>query len=132
MLPDFSSHAPISSDVSMSYTTPLLDLRYTTPSYNISSTSTSSSSSVEVAATGAAAGSAYTNNHETRTPVHAEYSLLDDTDHRNAVQQRFMMKHVPRMLAMIALGACHIALMLDVRASCASMEMNAAQIHKIL
>jgi hypothetical protein len=67
----------------------------------------------------------YGNNHETRTPVHAEYSLLDDTDHRNTVQQRFMMKQVPRMLAMIALGACHMALMLDVRASCASMEMNA-------
>jgi hypothetical protein len=57
--------------------------------------------------------------------VHAEYSLLDDTDHRNTVQQRFMMKQVPRMLAMIALSACHMALMLDVRASCASMEMNA-------
>jgi hypothetical protein len=66
------------------------------------------------------------NNNETRTPVHAEYSLLDDTDHRNTVQQRFMMKQVPRMLAMIALSACHMALMLDVRASCASMEMNAA------
>jgi hypothetical protein len=65
------------------------------------------------------------NNNDTRTPVHAEYSLLDDTDHRNTVQQRFMMKQVPRMLAMIALSACHMALMLDVRASCASMEMNA-------
>jgi hypothetical protein len=27
---------------------------------------------------------------------------------------------------MIVLSACHMALMLDVRASCASMEMNAA------
>jgi hypothetical protein len=71
------------------------------------------------------------NNHETRTPVHAEYSLLDDTDHRNAVQQRFMMKQVPRMLAMIALGACHMALMLDVRASCANANdttMNASNV----
>jgi hypothetical protein len=65
------------------------------------------------------------NRNDMRPPVHAEYSLLDDTDHRNAVQQRFMMKEVPRMLAMIALSACHMALMLDVRASCASMEMNA-------
>jgi len=71
------------------------------------------------------------NNHDTRTPVHAEYSLLDDTDHRNAVQQRFMMKQVPRMLAMIALGACHMALMLDVRASCANANdttMNASNV----
>ena len=66
------------------------------------------------------------NRNDMRPPVHAEYSLLDDTDHRNTVQQRFMMKQVPRMLAMIALSACHMALMLDVRASCASMEMNAA------
>ena len=56
--------------------------------------------------------------YETRPPVHADYSLLDDTDHRDAVQQRFMLKQVPRMLAMIALGACHMALMLDVRSAC--------------
>jgi len=49
---------------------------------------------------------------------HSEYSLLDDSDHRDAVQQRFMLKQVPRMLAMIALGACHMALMLDVRSAC--------------
>ena len=54
------------------------------------------------------------------TPVHSEYSLLDDSDHRDAVQQRFMLKQVPRMLAMIALSACHMALMLDVRDTCAS------------
>jgi hypothetical protein len=58
------------------------------------------------------------NNDETRTPVHADYSLLDDTDHRNTVQQRFMLKQLPRMLAMIAMGACHMALMLDVRSAC--------------
>jgi len=58
--------------------------------------------------------------NETRPPVHADYSLLDDSDHRDAVQQRFMMKQVPRMLAMIALGACHMALMLDVRSACAT------------
>lgn len=57
--------------------------------------------------------------NETR-PVHSEYSLLDDSDHRDAVQQRFMLKQVPRMLAMIALGACHMALMLDVRSACAT------------
>jgi hypothetical protein len=56
--------------------------------------------------------------NETRPPVHSEYSLLDDSDHRDAVQQRFMLKQVPRMLAMIALGACHMALMLDVRSAC--------------
>ena len=69
------------------------------------------------------------NRNETRTPVHADYSLLDDTDHRNTVQQRFMLKQVPRMLAMIALCACHMALMLDVRSSCAAttmMNANAA------
>jgi hypothetical protein len=63
--------------------------------------------------------------------VHAEYSLLDDTDHRNTVQQRFMMKEVPRMLAMIALGACHMALMLDVRASCANAN-DATKLSAIL
>ena len=49
---------------------------------------------------------------------YTEYSLLDDSDHRDAVQQRFMLKQLPRMLAMIALGACHMALMLDVRSAC--------------
>ena len=47
-----------------------------------------------------------------------QYSLLDDSDHRDAVHQRFMLKQLPRMLAMIALGACHMALMLDVRSAC--------------
>jgi hypothetical protein len=47
-----------------------------------------------------------------------QYSLLDDSDHRDTVHQRFMLKQLPRMLAMIALGACHMALMLDVRSSC--------------
>ena len=51
---------------------------------------------------------------------YTEYSLLDDSDHRDAVQQRFMLKQLPRMLAMIALGACHMALMLDVRSACAT------------
>jgi hypothetical protein len=50
-----------------------------------------------------------------------DYSLLDDSDHQDAVQQRFMLKQVPRMLAMIALGACHMALMLDVRDACFSI-----------
>jgi hypothetical protein len=59
-------------------------------------------------------------NPPNNTPVHSEYSLLDDSDHRDAVQQRFMLKQVPRMLAMIALSACHMALMLDVRDTCAS------------
>jgi hypothetical protein len=56
-----------------------------------------------------------------------QYSLLDDTDHRNTVQQRFMLKQLPRMLAMIALGACHMALMQDVRSSCVNIAiaMNA-------
>lgn len=63
------------------------------------------------------------NRNETRTPVHAEYSLLDDSDHRDAVQQRFMLKQVPRMLAMIALSACHMALMLDVRNICVNMNL---------
>ena len=49
---------------------------------------------------------------------YADYSLLDDSDHRDAVQQRFMLKQLPRMLAMIALSACHMALMLDVRNIC--------------
>jgi hypothetical protein len=52
---------------------------------------------------------------------HSEYSLLDDSDHRDAVQQRFMLKQLPRMLAMIALGACHMALMLEVRNTCAGI-----------
>lgn len=64
----------------------------------------------------------HSRNHGTNpphnTPVHADYSLLDDRDHRDAVQQRFMLKQVPRMLAMIALSACHMALMLDVRDTC--------------
>jgi len=63
------------------------------------------------------------NRNETRTPVHAEYSLLDDSDHRDAVQQRFMLKQVPRMLAMIALSACHMALMLDVQNMCGNMNL---------
>ena len=57
-------------------------------------------------------------NPPNNTPVHSEYSLLDDSDHRDAVQQRFMLKQVPRMLAMIALSACHMALMLDVLNTC--------------
>jgi hypothetical protein len=56
----------------------------------------------------------------------ADYLLLDDSDHRDAVQQRFMMKQVPRMLAMIALAACHMALMLDVRDACFSMTPTIA------
>jgi len=52
------------------------------------------------------------------THHHSEYSLLDDSDHRDAVHQRFMLKQVPRMLAMIAMCACHMALMLDVRSAC--------------
>lgn len=51
-----------------------------------------------------------------------QYSLLDDSDHRDAVHQRFMLKQLPRMLAMIALGACHMALMQDVRAACVTMN----------
>lgn len=57
-------------------------------------------------------------NNPGPTHHHTEYSLLDDSDHRDAVHQRFMLKQVPRMLAMIALSACHMALMLDVRSSC--------------
>jgi len=55
-----------------------------------------------------------------------QYSLLDDSDHRDTVHQRFMLKQLPRMLAMIALGACHMALMLDVRSSCVNATMNAS------
>jgi hypothetical protein len=55
-----------------------------------------------------------------------QYSLLDDSDHRDAVHQRFMLKQLPRMLAMIALGACHMALMQDVRASCVNVTMTNA------
>ena len=58
---------------------------------------------------------------QTQGIYETQYSLLDDSDHRDAVQQRFMLKQVPRMLAMIALGACHMALMLDVRNTCAYM-----------
>ena len=60
----------------------------------------------------------------TNTPTynHAQYSLLDDTDHHDAVHQRFMLKQLPRMLAMIALAACHMALMLDVRSACHNMN----------
>jgi len=65
------------------------------------------------------------------THAHTDYSLLDDSDHRNAAQQRFMLKQVPRMLAMIALAACHMALMLDVRTSCANAT-NASDIFKWL
>ena len=68
--------------------------------------------------------------YETRPPVHADYSLLDDTDHRDAVQQRFMLKQVPRMLAMIALAACHMALMLDVRDACFNIPHNSTTILK--
>ena len=63
------------------------------------------------------------NRNDTRTPVHADYSLLDDSDHRDAVHQRFMLKQVPRMLAMIALSACHMALMLDTRNICGNMNL---------
>ena len=70
------------------------------------------------------------NGNDARTPVHADYSLLDDSDHRDAVQQRFMMKQVPRMLAMIALAACHMALMLDVRDACFSIPRNSTTILK--
>ena len=57
-----------------------------------------------------------------------QYSLLDDSDHRDAVHQRFMLKQLPRMLAMIALGACHMALMQDVRSSCVNIAMNASNV----
>jgi hypothetical protein len=39
-----------------------------------------------------------------------------------------MLKQVPRMLAMIALSACHMALMLDVRDTCASAVPSNASI----
>ena len=57
-----------------------------------------------------------------------QYSLLDDSDHRDTVHQRFMLKQLPRMLAMIALGACHMALMLDVRNTCVNIAMNASNV----
>jgi len=57
-----------------------------------------------------------------------QYSLLDDSDHRDTVHQRFMLKQLPRMLAMIALGACHMALMLDVRNTCVNATMNASNV----
>jgi len=57
-----------------------------------------------------------------------QYSLLDDSDHRDTVHQRFMLKQLPRMLAMIALGACHMALMLDVRNTCVNIAMNASHV----
>lgn len=62
----------------------------------------------------------YSNKVSPIIAPNSDYSLLDDSDHRDAVQQRFMLKQVPRMLAMIALGACHMALMLDVRDTCFS------------
>ena len=62
---------------------------------------------------------AYANNE-------THYSLLDDSDHRDAVHQRFMLKQLPRMLAMIALGMCHMALMQDVRSSCATTATNSS------
>ena len=52
-----------------------------------------------------------------------QYSLLDDSDHRDAAHQRFMLKQLPRMLAMIALGACHMALMQDVRSACVNVTI---------
>jgi len=64
-----------------------------------------------------------THNYIQQT-THTEYSLLDDSDHRDAVQQRFMLKQLPRMLAMIALGACHMALMLDIRSACVNAPTN--------
>lgn len=71
--------------------------------------------------------------HGNQQTNHADYSLLDDSDHRNAAQQRFMLKQVPRMLAMIALCACHMALMLDVRTSCAAANAtNSSDIFKWL
>ena len=57
-------------------------------------------------------------NHET------QYSLLDDSDQREAEYQRFMLKQLPRMLAMIALSACHMALMQDVRNTCMSAVLT--------
>lgn len=66
------------------------------------------------------------NTNYSQQTNYTEYSLLDDSDHRDAVQQRFMLKQLPRMLAMIALGACHMALMLDVRSTCEYMTMSMA------
>ena len=57
-------------------------------------------------------------NHET------QYSLLDDSDQREAEYQRFMLKQLPRMLAMIALSACHMALMQDVRNTCMTASLT--------
>ena len=71
-------------------------------------------------------------NRHNHTPTLTQYSLLDDSDHRDAVNQRFMLKQLPRMLAMIALGACHMALMMDVRSSCVNIEMNASNVLKWL
>ena len=59
-----------------------------------------------------------------------QYSLLDDSDHRDTVHQRFMLKQLPRMLAMIALAACHMALMLDVRDACFIIPRNSTTILK--
>lgn len=61
-----------------------------------------------------------------------QYSLLDDSDHREAVYQRFMLKQLPRMLAMIALGACHMALMLDVRSGCNNIVITNANASKFV
>ena len=68
---------------------------------------------------------AYANNE-------THYSLLDDSDHRDAVHQRFMLKQLPRMLAMIALGACHMALMLDVRSACVIMNSVTNSSHFVM
>jgi len=68
------------------------------------------------------------NTRPTQGLHETQYSLLDDSDHCDAVHQRFMLKQLPRMLAMIALGACHMALMLDVRNTCATMNANASNI----
>ena len=66
------------------------------------------------------------NGNSSQQTNHADYSLLDDSDHRDAVHQRFMLKQVPRMLAMIALSACHLALMLDARNICGNMNLTNA------
>jgi hypothetical protein len=70
--------------------------------------------------------------HGNQQTNHADYSLLDDSDHRNAEQQRFMLKQVPRMLAMIALCACHMALMLDVRSACVIMNSVTNSSHFVM
>ena len=72
------------------------------------------------------------NQTQNQTQTHADYSLLDDSDHRDAVQQRFMLKQVPRILTMIALSACHMALMLDVRDTCFNIPGNSTTILKWL